>query len=192
MRDADAKDTLHEYLGTARSAILWKLDGLSEYDVRRPVTPTGTNLLGLVKHLTMVEAWYFGRTFNRPFPEPLPWWDEDAEVDADLWATEDETRADTVGCYRRACEHSDGTIRELDLESTGVVPWWSTPDVTLHQMLVHVLSETSRHAGHADIVREQLDGAAGSTATAPQLGNHDVADRQRHRARVEAAARTFA
>jgi hypothetical protein len=192
MSDAEVKDTLHEYLGTARSAVVWKLDGLSEYDVRRPVTPTGTNLLGLVKHLTMVEAWYFGRAFDRPFPEPLPWWDEDAEVDADLWASEDEARAEIVGRYRRVCEHSDKTTRELVLGATGLVPWWSRPGVTLHQMLVHVLSETSRHAGHADIVREQLDGAVGSTATAPQLGDRDAADWERHRARIEAAARTFA
>ena len=192
MSDAEVKDTLHEYLVTARSAVVWKLDGLSEYDVRRPVTPTGTNLLGLVKHLTMVEACYFGRAFDRPFPEPLRWWDEDAEVDADLWAREDETRAEIVSRYRRACEHSDDTIRELALGATGLVPWWSRPGVTLHQMLVHVLSETSRHAGHADIVREQLDGAAGSTPTAPQLGDRDAADWERHRARIEAAARTFA
>lgn len=59
--------------------MVWKLDGLSEYDVRRPLTPTSTNLLGLVKHLSIVEAWYFGKTFDRPFAEDLPWWDEGAE-----------------------------------------------------------------------------------------------------------------
>ena len=74
--DDDAKWTLHRYLRQAREAMVWKLDGLSEYDVRRPLTPTSTNLLGLVKHLSIVEAWYFGTTFDRPFAEDLPWWDD--------------------------------------------------------------------------------------------------------------------
>jgi hypothetical protein len=101
--DDDAKRTLHSYLRRAREAMVWKLDGLSEYDVRRPLTATGTNLLGLVKHLSIVEAWYFGRTFDRPFAEDLPWWDEDAEEQIDMWATATETRAEIVGRYRRAC-----------------------------------------------------------------------------------------
>ncbi|HEY3558856.1 MAG TPA: DUF664 domain-containing protein, partial [Kribbella sp.] len=90
------KETLHDYLRKAREAIVWKLDGLAEYDVRRPLTPTGTNLLGLIKHLSSVEAWYFGRTFDRPFPEEMPWWDDDAEPNADMWATAAETRAEIV------------------------------------------------------------------------------------------------
>ena len=70
---ADPKADLHRYLQTARDALLWKLDGLSEYDVRRPMVPTGTNLLGIVKHVASVEAGYFGETFDRPFPERFPW-----------------------------------------------------------------------------------------------------------------------
>jgi hypothetical protein len=71
MIDADAKETLRRYLRSAREALLWKLEGRSEYDIRRPLTPTGTNLLGLVKHLSIVEAWYFGETFGRPFSRAL-------------------------------------------------------------------------------------------------------------------------
>ena len=89
---SDAKADLQHYLQIAREALLWKLDGLSEYDVRRPMAPTGTNLLGLVKHVASVEAGYFGDTFGRPFDEPLPWIDEDAEPNADMWATADESR----------------------------------------------------------------------------------------------------
>ena len=74
----DPKTDLHRYLQDAREALLWKLDGLAEYDVRRPLTPTGTNLLGLVKHLASVELGYFGETFGRPSDEPLPWFDADA------------------------------------------------------------------------------------------------------------------
>ena len=77
MIDAFAKDYLHGDLRDVRAAMLWKLDGLAEYDVRRPLTATGTNLLGLIKHLTSTEARYFGDVFGRPFPERLPWWGDD-------------------------------------------------------------------------------------------------------------------
>lgn len=84
MPTADPKADLHHYLQVARESLLWKLDGLGEYDVRRPLVPTGTNLLGLVKHVASVEAGYLGDTFARPFGEPLPWLDEDAEPNADM------------------------------------------------------------------------------------------------------------
>ncbi len=163
----DAKSNLHRYLRTAREALLWKLDGLSSYDVRRPLTPTGTNLLGLVKHLAGVEAGYFGNTFGRPFAEPMPWTAEDAEPNADMWAAAHESREELVDLYRRVWAHSNATIDSLDLESPGVVPWWPEErrNVTLHLVLVHTIAETSRHAGHADIVRELIDGTAGCART---------------------------
>jgi hypothetical protein len=74
------------------------------------LTSTGTNLLGLIKHLTIAEARYFGAVFGRPFPERLPWWDDDADFGTDMWATEAESRAEIVDRYRRAWEHSDATI----------------------------------------------------------------------------------
>src|ERR1700710_1469593 len=99
---AAAKDDLHRYLQTARDVMLWKLDGLGEYDVRRPLTPTGTNLLGLVKHLATVELGYFGATFGRPTTEAPPWWNDDAEPEADMWVTAGESREEIVAFYRRA------------------------------------------------------------------------------------------
>lgn len=183
------KETLHDYLRKAREAIVWKLDGLAEYDVRRPLTPTGTNLLGLIKHLSSVEAWYFGRTFDRPFPEEMPWWDDDAEPNADMWATAAETRAEIVDRYRRVWAHADATIEALPLDARGVVPWWRDPDVTLHKILVHVVAELNRHAGHADILREQLDGAVGMRASNSNLPEQDEAWWAAYRARVEEAAR---
>ena len=96
---------------------MWKLDGLSEYDVRRPLVPTGTNLLGLVKHLASVELEYFGDCFGRPHGEELPWFDEGAEANADMWATADETRDEIVALYRRAWTHADATIAALDLDA---------------------------------------------------------------------------
>jgi hypothetical protein len=186
-RYADAKASLHGSLREVREALLGKLEGLGEYDIRRPLTPTGTNLLGLVKHLSIGEARYFGEVFGRPFPEHLPWWDADAEDNADMWATEEETRAEIVDRYRRVQVHADATIDLLDLDAPGRVPWWTgSPDVVLFNVLVHVLTETSRHAGHADILREQLDGAA---ATTSNLSEHDTDWWENYRARVEQAAR---
>jgi hypothetical protein len=186
---AGMKNTLHTYLREAREAMVWKLDGLGEYDIRRPLTPTGTNLLGLIKHLSIVEAWYFGQCFGRPFAEKLTWWDDDAEPNVEMWARADETRAEIVDRYHRACAHADATIEELDLSATGHVPWWGKSSVTLHKMLVHVLAETCRHGGHADIVREQIDGAAGMTPGNSNLPEQDAAWWANYRERVEQAAR---
>ena len=186
----DPKSSLHEYLQRARTSLLWKLDGLSEYDVRRPLTPTGTNLLGLVKHLASVELGYFGDTFGRPAGEVLPGFEEDAEPNADMWATPDESRADILGLYERARIHADETIEALALDDTGTVAWWPEHrnPVTLHQILVHLIAETHRHVGHADIVRELIDGVAGYLPDADNLPDLD-SDWSAYRARLEAAAR---
>ncbi|GAA2016603.1 DinB family protein [Nakamurella flavida] len=202
MTDEDAvapsmKADLLRYLQTGRDAVLWKLDGLGEYDARRPLTPTGTNLLGLVKHLAGVEIGYLGDTFGRPFPDPPAWMTAedgpDDDPQADLFATPDETREDVVGLYRRAWAHGDATVEALDLSSVGQVPWWPPErrDVTLHRVLVHLIAETHRHAGHADIVREGIDGAAGLRADGSNLwveGDGWPA----YRDRVERAAREAA
>src|SRR5205823_5485691 len=149
--ESAVRSDLQRYLQTGREALLWKLEGVSEYDVRRPLVPTGTNLLGLVKHVASVEAGYFGETFDRPFAERFPWFDEGAEPNADMWATAEESRDDIVGLYRRVWAHSDATIDSLPLDATGHVPWWPPErrEVTLHTILVHMIAETHRHAGHA-------------------------------------------
>lgn len=170
----DPKETLQRYLQTQRDALVWKLDGLGEREIRWPMTPTGTNLLGLVKHVASVELGYFGDTFGRPHGEVLAWDEPDADPNADVFATAEESREDIVAFYRRAWAHSDATIAALDLDSPGTVPWWPAErsSVTLHQILVHVVAETARHAGHADIVRELTDGAAGlrdGNANLPEL-----------------------
>ena len=153
VREEAAKANLYNFLKHEREAVLAKLDGLSEYDVRRPLTHTGTNLLGLVKHLATWEARYLGEVFDRPFPEPLPRWDVEAERLAGMWATERESRSDIIDRYRRVWEHSDATVDALTLDSTGRVAWWQDAEVPLFNILVHLLAETSRHAGHADILR---------------------------------------
>ncbi len=147
MTGPDPKDDLHRYLQSAREALLWKLDGLSEYDVRRPLVPTGTNLLGLVKHR-----------------------------------------------YRHAWAHSDATIRALAMDAIGHVPWWPPHqnEVTLGHVLVRVATDTSRHAGQADIIRELIDGTVGLTSQSANMPSGDEAWWQSHRDRVEHAARQAA
>lgn len=186
----DPKEDLHRYLKAAREAVVWKLDGLSEYEIRRPMVATGTNLLGLIKHLASVEFGYFGECFGRPFPEPLPWLEDGAEPNADMWATAEESREQIVGLYHRAWAHSDATIDKLTLDATGRVPWWPEDrhEVTLHRILVHVIAETARHAGHADIVRELLDGAAGLRQGNDNMAPGDKAWWETYRSRLEAAA----
>ena len=194
MAAADSKADLDRYLRVAREALVWKLDGLSEYDVRRPLVPTGTNLLGLVKHVASVEAGYLGDTFNRPFPEPLPWFDEGAEANADMWATPEEPREQIVGLYRRVAAHSAATIEALPLDAVGQVPWWPPErrEVTLHRILVHMIAETHRHAGHADVVRELIDGAAGMRADNDNMPSGDPDWWRDHRDRLQRAAETAA
>ena len=191
MATSDPKADLHRYLQIAREALLWKLDGLSDYDVRRPMVPTGTNLLGLVKHVASVEIGYFGETFGRPFAEPLPWFDEDAEPNADMWATPEESREQITGLYRRAWAHSDATIDALALADIGHVPWWpdDRSEVTLHRILVHMIAETDRHTGQADIVRELIDGAAGLRVDNDNLPTVEPTWWEDYRNRLELAAR---
>ncbi|MCW2930555.1 MAG: type restriction endonuclease subunit [Actinomycetia bacterium] len=192
MIDEFAKEYLHDDLRWIREAMLWKLDGLSEYDVRRPLTVTGTNLLGLIKHLATGQARYFGEVFGRPFPEPLPRWDDEAASAADFWAAEDETREEIIGFYRRAWVHADATISALDIDAPGHVPWWPRPEVKLFNIMVHILTETSRHAGHADILRERLDGKTGVAAEYSDPQEPDATFWAEHRAKIERAARAAA
>ncbi len=187
------KATLKRYLDVARDSLLWKLDGLSEYDVRRPLTPTGSNLLGIVKHVASVENGYLGDVFGRPSGEPLPWLAEDSPVNADMWATPDQTRHDIVSLSERTRAHSDATIEALSLDSVGSVPWWPEDrrEVTLHQILVHITTETHRHAGHADIIRELIDGTIGLIGRAPNVPEVDAAWWAAYRQKVQKAADQF-
>jgi len=163
--DAEArKATLRNYLQEAREALVWKLDGLGERDARLPRTGSGTSLLGIVKHCLNVEAGYFGLTFGRT-PQVAGLVDYTAEgIDpqADWYATADESLADLVAAYREIWTFADETIDTTPLDGLGRVPWWGPGGTaTLERVLIHVATELHRHAGHADIIREQIDGAVG-------------------------------
>jgi hypothetical protein len=193
MSDSESKAVLHRYLRSGRDALLWKLDGLTEQQIRRPLVPTGTNLLGLVKHQASTESEYFGSVFGRPFRETLAWMQEDAEPNADMWATGDQSRDWIVDFANRVWSHSDATIEQLPLDAVGRVPWWpqERAAVTLQQILVHVIAETHRHAGHADIVRELIDGAAGLRKGNANLPDADARWWQSYRARLDEVADSF-
>jgi len=162
----NAEDSQKEYLrvslASGRDAIMSRLDGLSEFDMRRPMTRTGTNLLGLVKHLIGMEATYLGENFGRPFPEPLPWYEGGRGWDnEDMWATTYEPSSFILDLYRRACSHSDATIASHALDAIGTSNG-DGHEMTLLKGIVTVLGETYRHGGHADIVRELVDGRVGA------------------------------
>nr|WP_314140932.1 DinB family protein [uncultured Rhodococcus sp.] len=187
------KDELHQYLRIARENMLWKLDGLTEYQKRQPMTPTGTNLLGLIKHLAIVEYGYFGLTFGREFPAPFAdlVTSAEARLNSDMWAAADESSEFIVDLYREAWLHADKTIESNDLDTVGRVLHWPVEkqEITLHRVLVHLVAETNRHAGHADIVRELIDDSVGL-----RLGNENMADGDAawwaaYRAELETVAR---
>ncbi|WP_431894333.1 DinB family protein [Nonomuraea sp. bgisy101] len=147
------KESLHVSLDRHRDAVLWKLHGLDDEALRRPMTPSGTNLLGLVKHLATVEYGWFCTTFGRAI-EPL-WFD----VTEDMSTTPDESTADIVAFYGRARATADRAIEEIGLDDLGTS--WNGTTVSMRWVLIHMIEDTVRHAGHMDILRELIDGATG-------------------------------
>nr|WP_216077357.1 DinB family protein [Isoptericola sediminis] len=180
------------YLRGAREALVWKTEGLSERELRMPRTPTGTNLLGLVKHAASVEVGYFGEVFGRewPTPEEIAWTERfDEEPNADFFAAAEESAEQIIDLYRRIAAFADETIESLPLDSPGRVPWWGDRgDVTLERVVVHVLADLQRHAGHADILREGIDGAVGLL---PRNTNIPDVDQAAYVARLRAIAEQF-
>jgi len=187
----DLKAELSTALQGSRTVMLAKLDGLSEYDRRRPSTPTGTNLLGLVKHLAGLEYGYLGESFGRPPIERPSWFRADPHSEIDMWATPDESSDYITGVYRQACAHSDITVTELDLDSPGHVAHWADghQETTLGVLLIRMVAETAQHAGHADIIRELIDGRIGGDE---ETVDADPAFWRDRRKRVQEAADHFA
>jgi uncharacterized damage-inducible protein DinB len=162
----DPRTTLRRYLQAARDGLVWKLEGLGERDARMPRTPTGNSLLGVVKHCLNVEVGYFGPTFGREFATPDELVSDEAiarDSQADWYAEGNETKEGVIDLYHRVWTFADQTIDELELDTRGSVPWWPAErqEVNLHQIIVHVTYDVSRHAGQADIMREQHDAAIG-------------------------------
>jgi hypothetical protein len=158
---------LGQYLQEGRDSVVRALDGLSEYDARRPLVPSGTNLLGLVKHLAGIELGYLGRCLGRRSPVALPWEDDGSVWEgADMWATPEESREHLLDLYRTAWRHSDESLATLPLDAPATVAWWPEErrQTTFGHLVVRVVAETAQHAGHCDILRELVDGRGGRDA----------------------------
>jgi uncharacterized damage-inducible protein DinB len=150
------EEILQVSLDRHRDVVLWKTEGLDDEQLRRRLVPSGTSMLGLVKHLAAVEYGWFGLQFGREH-EPLPFDDDDE--DADLRVEPDEATEDILAFYDRARTFADRTIEELDLDTIG--SGWAERELSLRWVLVHMIEETARHAGHMDILRELVDGTTG-------------------------------
>ncbi len=186
------KELMVRYLQTLRDAALWKLDGVSEYDVRRPLVQSGSNLLGIVKHLAYCELGYLTQTFGRELPVPDLWAQEGVDPHDDLWVPADQSRQDVIDLYLLAQAEAARTLADHELDSEGRVPWWpeERATVTLHQILVHMSVETARHVGQMDILRESLDGAIGMRPEAMNLPDDDY-DWEGYVAKVQRDAERF-
>ena len=149
------KETLLGFLDNNRAVMVWKLDGVSEEDARRPMVDSGTSLLGLVKHLAWVERSWFQSTFAGQEMD-FPWSKEDP--DADFRIEPGESIADIVALYQSAVADCNAVIatRDLDERAAG-----GRDNPSLRWIMGHMVEETARHAGHADIVRELIDGKTG-------------------------------
>ena len=184
-----AKGALLRYFNVAHEAVLWKVAELGEYELRRPMTPTGTNLLGLMKHLAYVEAGYFGEVFQRPNVADMP-----DGLHADMHAHADETSAEIVELFKNVWASSQKAIDELELDTEGHVPWWGEAGnpVTMQRILVHMTTEIYRHLGQMDIVRESIDGATGMRDEATNMPELSAEDWQAYCDRLEAIASAVA
>jgi hypothetical protein len=168
-------------LTEVQESLLWKVDGLSDEQLRRPMTPTGTNLIGIVKHLTGITGGYLCAAFGRDQDVVPHEHDEELFFGLDMWATPDESPAEIVAAYRQACADGARAIEELDLDTVG--RHHSGSAVTLREMILTVLLDTTRHAGHADVVRELTDGRVGSRPGDP-MSPDDPEYLRMYRARI--------
>lgn len=185
-------DLLLRYLDSRRSAIFWKLAGLTERELRLPRTPTGSNLLGIVKHLALVEIGYIelaGRPSGYTFRE----YDDDAPPNEDMYARAEESAADVARLYQEAGRLTRAAVAETPLETPVHVPWWGAKaETTFGRVLVHLLSETAQHSGHIDILRELADAEVGLLEDASNVPDEWAqADWESYVARLESIADSF-
>jgi uncharacterized damage-inducible protein DinB len=144
------RDVLLYYLDKMRNAVVRTSEGLTDEQQRTAGVPSGTNLLGIVRHLTAVETHWFERVFLGA----------DVSIDFSMDVPAGATRADIVGAYRAACARSDEIVRACpDLSATAAIVHPGEDELdSLRRIVAHMIEETARHAGQADILREQIDG----------------------------------
>ena len=150
------KESLSAAIHRHREAIDWKLAGLADDDLRASRLPSGMSPIGLVKHIAAVEYGWFCATFGRDH-EPLPF-DLD-DQDADFRVGPDEPVADVLAFWDRARTAADDAVAAVDLDETGTA--WFGEEVSMRWVMIHMLEELARHAGHMDVMRELVDGRTG-------------------------------
>jgi uncharacterized damage-inducible protein DinB len=151
----DERATLTSYLDFQRGVMLRKVADLDDEALRRPMTPSGLTLLGMLKHLAFVERYWFQEVFAGRTVE-YPWTDDDP--DADWRAEPDETAERIAELYRGECEIARGITAAGSLDD---IVTRGNERVSLRSILTHMIEETARHLGHADIMREAIDGQTG-------------------------------
>ena len=158
---ADERTMLVAYLDYYRETMIMKLDGLTEEQARTTPTPNANSLLGLVSHLANVERWWFHECFAGQ-PEAEQSWGDPDDPDWDFKPPTDRTIAELVDWYRFECARANDITSAAGLDEIAKHPRGAQRGVTMRWILVHMIEETARHAGHADITRELIDGAVGS------------------------------
>lgn len=182
------KRTLARYLSANRDGLLWKAEGLDEYQMRLPRTATGTSLLGLVRHCLSVEYGYLVTCMGRTSSLVLPVVDYGSDPNGDFVVAEGETTDGLLQLYRDVGAEVDRSIKEVALDAAARVPWWGDRgNTTFERLLIHVLAEVARHAGHADIIREEIDGRVGMRKSGSGMWK-PRGGWEAHVARVQAAA----
>jgi uncharacterized damage-inducible protein DinB len=164
-RQADERETLTSMLDFYRDTAVWKCSGMSDEDLRKVIVPSGWSVLGMVQHLAYVEQWWFQELF-KGVPEkelpPVPWTDDDP--DADFRVQPDQTTESVLDFYKECCERSREITKDASLDDiTAAWPEDRPPErrPNLRWILVHLIEETARHAGHMDVARELIDGSTG-------------------------------
>ncbi|WP_341717059.1 DinB family protein [Micromonospora sp. FIMYZ51] len=157
-RSADERAVLESFLDFHRAVLLRKLRGISDADATRRLVPSATTLAGLVKHLTEIERNWFHILLDPAPGETFPTTEEAALASFTL--AEGDTLANLVAGYERACARSRELAARFDLDH--VVPHPQLGEVSLRWILAHLIEETARHVGHADILRELTDGSTGA------------------------------
>jgi len=150
------RSSLRAFLDEQRDAVVRKIEGITEEEARRSLVASGTSLAGIVKHLAYVERFWFQRMFSGHDVE-FPWSEDDPDAD---WRVESwETVSGLVAFYRSEIEES----RRIEAAAGGLdrKTRYSKPRFTLRWIMLHMIEETARHAGHADLLREAIDGATG-------------------------------
>lgn len=155
MRDVPEDTMLPLFLDHVRSVMIRKVEGVDAEGLRMSPVDSGTCLGGLIKHLAYVERWWFQAVW-RSDPVEFPWTDEDP--DAEFRLDSDDTAESLIALYRHECDISRRLVEDSDLDDT--IPW-RDGRMSLRWIMVHMIEETARHCGHADIIREIIDGQVG-------------------------------